>query len=248
MLPIMPCFRHLATKMMSRGQKQDAQIFDDLAGTWWDERGPHRLLHRMNPLRLSYIQEYGDVGGLDILDVGCGGGIVCEPLGRLGAHVTGLDASSPSIDIAREHAAQNGLSIDYQCGTIENYAPNHGGRHDIITAFELIEHVPDVASFLSACSAALKPGGFLFLSTLNRTFLSYGAAILGAEYIARIVPIGTHQWRDFVRPSELAMIAGQTGFTVQHIQGMTYNPLKGTWVKIPRLDINYIACLKKEIE
>ena len=106
MLPIMPCFRRLATKMMSRGQKQDAQIFDDLAGTWWDERGPHRLLHRMNPLRLSYIQEYGDVGGLDILDVGCGGGIVCEPLARLGAHVTGLDASSPSIDIAREHAAQ----------------------------------------------------------------------------------------------------------------------------------------------
>jgi 2-polyprenyl-6-hydroxyphenyl methylase/3-demethylubiquinone-9 3-methyltransferase len=219
------------------------ELFDSDANFWWSAGGPFDLLHAMNPLRIQFIQDcIGDVRDLRILDVGCGGGILSEPLARLGAKVTGIDASLGAIMAARAHSETMGLSIDYQQTTIEEFVTNqteHGG-FDLVIASEIIEHVPDPASFLAACKQSLAADNKgIILSTINRTPKSYLGAILGAEYILRWVPRGTHEWNRFLKPSEIAEMGG----TWKELRGLSLNPCTRQWSFSRDLAINYIGWL-----
>lgn len=232
----------------------DAEIarFESVAAEWWDSEGKFRPLHRMNPTRVGYIRDAlcrhfgrtaGDprpLDGLSIADVGCGGGLLCEPMARLGARVTGVDAGEEAVSIARLHAAQVGLEIDYRQATAEALAAE-GARFDAVLALEIVEHVADVDAFLAALAALMRPGGALIMSTLNRTPKSFGLAIVGAEYLLRWVPRGTHDWRKFVRPSELAGGLRRQGLEIDDVHGMVFNPLSGAWSLSDRdLEVNYL--------
>ncbi len=232
----------------------DAEIarFEEVAANWWDSDGQFRPLHRMNPTRVAYIRDAlcrhfrrtpGDPApfdGLTIADVGCGGGLLCEPMARLGARVTGVDAGEEAVSIARLHARQMGLEIEYRQATAEALAAE-GGTFDAVLALEIVEHVADVDAFLAALAALVRPGGALIMSTLNRTPKSFGLAIVGAEYLLRWVPRGTHDWRKFVRPSELAAGLRRQGITVDEVRGMVFNPLSGGWSLSERdIDVNYL--------
>ncbi|MDP4725518.1 MAG: bifunctional 2-polyprenyl-6-hydroxyphenol methylase/3-demethylubiquinol 3-O-methyltransferase UbiG [Alphaproteobacteria bacterium] len=218
------------------------ELFDSDAGFWWSAGGPFDLLHAMNPLRIQFIQDcVGDVHDLRILDVGCGGGILSEPLARLGAKVTGIDASLGAIAAAREHSKMMRLSIDYQQATIEEFSQSDHAGFDLVIASEIIEHVPNPASFLAACKECLAPDNKgIILSTINRTPKSYLGAILGAEYILRWVPRGTHEWNRFLKPSEIA----EMGATWKELRGLSLNPCSHQWSFSKDLAINYIGWLK----
>ena len=232
----------------------DAEIarFESVAAEWWDSDGQFKPLHRMNPTRIGYIRDavcrhfgrtIGDpapLTGLEVADVGCGGGLLCEPMARLGAKVTGIDAGEEAVSIARLHGAQMGLEIDYRQGTAEAIAAE-GARFDVVLALEIVEHVADIDTFLAAVAKLVRPGGVLIMSTLNRTPKSYGLAIIGAEYLLRWVPRGTHDWRKFVRPSELASGLRAQGIDVDDVRGMVFNPIAGTWSLSERdLEVNYL--------
>jgi 2-polyprenyl-6-hydroxyphenyl methylase/3-demethylubiquinone-9 3-methyltransferase len=216
-------------------------LFDADANYWWNEGGPFDLLHAMNPLRLAFITEcIGDIRGLRILDVGCGGGILAEPLARLGAHVTGIDASLGAITAARAHAEIMELDIEYHQTTIEEFI-KRDPSFDLIIASEIIEHVPDPASFLAAIKTNLAADNKgVILSTLNRTPKSYLGAIIGAEYVLRWVPRGTHEWNRFLKPSEIA----EMGFTWSELRGLRLNPCNRKWSFSKDLSINYIGWLQ----
>jgi 2-polyprenyl-6-hydroxyphenyl methylase/3-demethylubiquinone-9 3-methyltransferase len=231
--------------------------FDALAARWWDPDGPMRPLHRMNPARVAWIAERlqktppplagGACPGLDpggwgegaLLDIGCGAGIAAEAFGRLGYRVTGLDAAGDAIEVARAHAASAGLPITYRIGAPEDLVAA-GVRFPVITALEVIEHVPDPAAFLSAVARLLAPGGRLFLSTLNRTPRSFLMAKLGAEYLLRWLPVGTHDWRKFISPKELDRMLRQVGLRAVDIAGLTADPLTGRWTTSRDLSVNYL--------
>ncbi len=218
------------------------ELFDSDASFWWNAGGPFDLLHAMNPLRISFITDCtGDVRDLRVLDVGCGGGILSEPLARLGAKVTGIDASLGAITAARAHSETMGLSINYQQTTIEEFSQSSRGGFDLVIASEIIEHVPDPASFLAACKQCLSVDNKgVILSTINRTPKSYLGAILGAEYILRWVPRGTHEWNRFLKPSEIAEMGG----TWKELRGLSLNPCTRQWSFSKDLAINYIGWLK----
>ena len=233
------------------------QQFNALAAEWWDESGPLKPLHQLNPVRMGYIkkeicQRFGrDRGGfspfkgLHMLDVGCGGGLVTEPLCRLGADVTGIDAGVKNIRIAKEHARQHNLSIHYAATSVEKLAAT-GKTFDVVTALEIVEHVADPALFISACCRLVKKNGLLIFSTLNRTPKSFMLGIVAAEYILRWVPAGTHDWKKFVRPSELARPITQEGFEVTDISGLVYNPLRREFCISERdVDVNYFLTAKR---
>ena len=226
--------------------------FAAMAEAWWDPNGEFRPLHRINPVRLGYIRDrlcarFGrnpqaerPLKGLKLLDIGCGGGLLSEPLTRLGAEVTGLDAAEKNIRIARLHAEESGLSIDYRHGSVEALAQGEV-RFDAVLNMEVVEHVADVESFLAASSALVRPGGAMILSTLNRTPKAFLLAIVGAEYLLRWLPRGTHDWHRFLRPSELARALRGAGMSVSEMTGIAYNPLTDTWRLAPRdLDVNYM--------
>jgi 2-polyprenyl-6-hydroxyphenyl methylase / 3-demethylubiquinone-9 3-methyltransferase len=224
--------------------------FDALAARWWDPDGPMRPLHRQNPLRTGWIIEriarmHGRdptapdaLEGLSVLDLGCGAGLAAEVLARRGARVTGLDASAEAIAAAQAHAAAQGLEIDYQVGAPEDLA---AGSFDVVTALEVIEHVADRESFAAALAARLAPGGIVFVSTLNRTARSLLLAKLGAEYVLRWLPRGTHNWRLFVTPGELAAALRPSGLRIRDIAGMVLDPIAGTWRSSQDVGINYIT-------
>ena len=226
--------------------------FEKIARTWWDPTGPMRTLHKFNPVRLAYIRDeaarhFGrdplsgaPLEGLSLIDVGCGGGVLSEPLARLGAEVTGLDPAPTNIAVARDHAEKSGLSIDYREERIEDVVAR-GERFDIVTAMEVVEHVSDVPAFVATCCAAVKPGGLLFMATLNRTLRSYALAIVGAEYILRWLPKGTHQWEKFVTPDELADAIGAGGMTPLETTGVVYNPLTDKWSLSRDTAVNYMV-------
>lgn len=235
--------------------------FSRIAAEWWDERGKFRPLHQLGPERLGFIRDailghfrpgtdlrtmgMKPLAGITILDVGCGGGLISEPLSRLGGTVTGLDPSPETIAAARAHAATSGLAIDYRAGRAEDLAAERA-QFDCVCCLEVVEHVPDVGQFVKLVASLVRPGGLLVLSTLNRTMKSYMLAIVGAEYILRWLPVGTHQWERFVTPDELGAHIAAAGLAPPHMEGLVYDPLRDRWSRSLRdLDVNYLAATAK---
>jgi 2-polyprenyl-6-hydroxyphenyl methylase/3-demethylubiquinone-9 3-methyltransferase len=230
--------------------------FSRLAGQWWDQRGDMAVLHKFNPVRLAYIRDaacarfdrdprqLGCLSGLRILDIGCGGGILCEPLARLGAAVVGVDPSEANIAAAKLHATESGLAIDYRVGTAEALA-DAGERFDLVLAMEVVEHVADVGLFVRRCAEMVQPGGLMIAATLNRTLKSFALAIVGAEYVLRWLPRGTHRWDRFVTPNELDIALAQGGLRVTGETGVIYHPLADRWQLSSDMDVNYMLTAEK---
>lgn len=215
--------------------------FDSLAERWWDDEGEFRALHKINPLRVEFVDRRSPVAGKSVLDVGCGGGILSEELARLGAKVTGIDAGEASLEVAKRHAAQSGLDIRYEQATAEEFAQEHSESFDIVTCMEVIEHLPDPASLVSACASLAKPEGDVYFTTLNRTLKSWLLGIVAAEYVLNLVPRGTHEYAKFVRPSELNRMCRTSGLRMRETVGLHYNPLTQQFRLAPGTDVNYFA-------
>lgn len=231
--------------------RDEVARFEAIAATWWDEAGPMRVLHRFNPVRLAYIRDAAcrrferdpskpfPLDGLTVVDIGCGGGVLSEPLTRLGATVTGLDPAPTNVAVARAHAEAEGVAIDYREETIEAVVAT-GARFDIVLAMEVVEHVSDRSAFLATACAAVKPGGLLFAATINRTLRSFALAIVGAEYVLGWLPKGTHDWDKFVRPDELTADITRGGLSVTDVAGVVYNPLGDRWSQARDTAVNYM--------
>jgi len=230
--------------------------FAAMADEWWAADGKFAPLHRMNPARLAYVRDRlaahfnrdgsadAPLDGLRILDIGCGGGLLCEPLTRLGARLTGIDAGAEAIAVARRHATDSGLDIDYRNVSAEDLA-TAGEQFDCVLTMEVVEHVADPAAFVATAASLTRGGGAMILATLNRTPKSFLAAIVGAEYVLRWLPVGTHDFRKFLRPSELAAMVRRSGLTIADVSGLAYSPLTGTWRLGRDLDINYMIQASK---
>lgn len=214
--------------------------FDALAETWWDKDGQLKTLHVINPVRLQYITDAVKLDNKQVLDVGCGGGLLSEAMARESARVTGIDISQSAIDIARQHSSRNDLTIDYQTSTIEQFADDHNRQFDILTCMEMLEHVPDPGSILKSAAELLKPGGHLFLSTINRSLKSYLGTIIAAEYLLGLLPRGTHHYAGFIRPSELCRWLRSYGFRIQNISGMNYMPFINYASLTDKPTVNYL--------
>ena len=228
---------------MNHANASQAELdkFGALATRWWDPQGPQRPLHELNPARLSYVQARAPLAGLRALDVGCGGGLLSEAMAAAGANVTALDLSPELIDVAKLHLLESGLKVDYRLQPVESLAEELPGQFDVVTCMEMLEHVPDPAAVLAACARLLKPGGRLFLSTLNRTPAAFALAIVGAEYVARLLPRGTHDYKQFIRPSELGAWLRGAGLRLQDVSGLAYDPIRRkAWVGGPTA-VNYLA-------
>ena len=230
----------------------EVEKFSKIAAEWWNPKGKFGVLHVFNPVRLTYIKEQvcGRLSrdplerrpfeGLRFLDIGCGGGLLTEPMARLGARITGVDPSGKNIKTATVHAAEMGLEIDYRAATAEDLAAA-GETFDVILNMEVIEHVADPQAFTRTCCNLLKPGGLMFVATLNRTLKSFGLAIIGAEYLLGWLPKGTHQWEKFITPAELKGWLTENGVTVKDQSGVTYSPFTGEWRKSRDMDVNYMV-------
>ncbi|MEO8752348.1 MAG: bifunctional 2-polyprenyl-6-hydroxyphenol methylase/3-demethylubiquinol 3-O-methyltransferase UbiG [Casimicrobiaceae bacterium] len=220
--------------------------FSALAHRWWDPGSEFRPLHEINPLRLAWIEQVtGGIAGKAVLDVGCGGGILAEAMAIAGAQVTGIDLSEKALGVAQLHQLESGVAVDYRLIAAEALALETPGRFDLVTCMELLEHVPHPSSIVAACAALAKPGGALVFATLNRNPKSYLFAILGAEYVLRLLPRGTHDWTRFLRPSELAGFARRVGLDLTEMTGMTYNPLTRVYRLAPDTSVNYLAVYRK---
>ncbi len=220
--------------------KSEIAKFEALAARWWDKNSEFKPLHEINPLRMSYIDSKINVAGKRVLDVGCGGGILTEALAHRGAQVTGIDMGEAPLAVARLHLLESGLNVDYQRASAEQFAQQHAGEFDVLTCLEMLEHVPDPASVLSACQRLLKPGGQLFVSTINRNPKSYLFAIIGAEYVLKLLPRGTHDYQKFIKPSELARHGRCAGLELQGERGMSYNPFTKKYRLGDDVDVNYL--------
>ncbi len=240
---------------MNTINKEEIQKFSNLAEEWWDAKGKFKPLHMFNPTRIEYIldksKNYFNLKGeknkllnkINVLDIGCGGGLICEPLARLGAKVTGIDASENNIKVAKIHAKKSNLNIEYL-----NKAPEQMKeieKYDIVLNLEVVEHVNDVELYIKSCYKLLKKNGIMFTATLNRTLVSYLKAIIGAEYVLRWLPIGTHDWDKFIKPEELEKNLSEQKFKTIDIKGMEFNPFTSKWKRSDNLSVNYIICSKK---
>ena len=235
--------------------REEIQKFSDLADEWWDVNGKFKPLHMFNPIRIEYItekikQEFNLVNrnnnflkDLKILDIGCGGGLISEPLARLGGEVTGIDASEKNIKVAKLHSKKNNLNINYLNKSPEQF--NNSEKFDIILNLEVVEHVENVDLYIKSCSNLLKKNGIMFTATLNRTIVSYIKAIVGAEYILRWLPIGTHDWNKFIKPEELEKKLSLANFCTIDVKGLEFNPLLNKWKQSDNLSVNYIICSKR---
>ena len=240
---------------MTTINKEEIQKFSELASEWWNPEGKFKPLHMFNPIRIEYILEKikdhfniknqnGNIlKGLNILDIGCGGGLISEPMCRLGANVTGIDASEKNIKVAKLHSAKSKLKINYQTKSPEQLDASE--KFDIILNLEIVEHVDNVKLYLKSCNSLLKNNGLMFTATLNRTIVSYIKAIIGAEYLLRWLPVGTHDWNKFIKPEELEKILLKQKFSTIDIKGLVFNPLTARWKKSDDLNVNYIICSKK---
>jgi 2-polyprenyl-6-hydroxyphenyl methylase/3-demethylubiquinone-9 3-methyltransferase len=219
--------------------------FSSLAQSWWDPRGPSRPLHELNPLRLRYTETAVKLSGARVLDVGCGGGILSESMARSGARVLGIDLSQAVLDVAELHALESKVSVEYQVIAAEDLAAAQPASFELVTCMEMLEHVPDPASMLAVLARLVRPGGDVIVSTLNRKPLAFAVAIIGAEYIARVLPRGTHEYLKFIRPSELARWGRAGGLKLMDLTGITYNPLTRAFRLSPNTDVNYLAHFKR---
>lgn len=222
--------------------------FNDIASRWWDPDGEFKPLHLLNPVRLSYISdELQGLFGKTVIDIGCGGGILAESMARSGADVTGLDMAEDSLNVARLHALEAGVTLNYQQATAEHYAAAHGAQFDVVTCMEMLEHVPEPMSVIQACADLAKPGATLFFSTLNKTWKAYLLAIIGAEHVMKLVPKGTHEFSKFIRPSTLMRYLEQAGLEVTDATGLHFNPVNNSFKTAPGLDVNYIVVARKPV-
>lgn len=219
--------------------------FDVLASRWWDPEGDFRPLHEINPLRLDYIRQRASLDGSQVLDVGCGGGILAESMAQKGAQVTGIDMAEKALGVARLHQAESGTDVEYLQSTAEDLAAERAGRYDVVTCLEMLEHVPSPASIVSACCTLVKPGGDVFFSTINRNPKSFLFAIVGAEYVLNMLPKGTHEYEKLIRPSELESWARNTGLTLAGSIGMHYNPITKEYSLGPNVDVNYLMHFRR---
>ena len=230
---------------MSNVSQAELDKFNSLASRWWDPQGPQKALHALNPARLRYVADRVALRDATVLDVGCGGGLLSEALAAEGARVTAIDLAPDLLKVARLHGLESGVQVDYRQQSVESLAAERPGSFDAITCMELLEHVPDPVSVVAACATLLKPGGRLFLSTLNRTPAAFALAIVGAEYVARMLPKGTHRYRDFIRPSELAGWLRGQGLQLEDVSGLAYAPWRDAARLSRRTDVNYLACARK---
>ena len=219
--------------------------FEALAHRWWDRNGDMKALHDINPLRANFIDGIAKVAGKTLLDVGCGAGILTEAMAQRGAQASGIDMGTEPLDVARLHLHESNLEIDYQQCTAEGFAQKHREAFDVITCMEMLEHVPEPSSVIQACADLCKPGGDLFFSTINRSPKSYLMAVLGAEYVLKLVPKGTHSYEKMIRPSELASWCRESGLQLQEMSGLEYNPITKQYKLSDNTDVNYMIHVKK---
>ena len=226
---------------------EEIKRFEAIAAEWWDPQGRFKPLHQINPLRLDYIAQRIDLNQSTVLDVGCGGGLLAEAMAQRGARVTGVDRSPKALSVARLHAEQAGVDVDYQENDAETWAQTHQQTYDVVTCLEVLEHVPDVPRAVAACAAMLKPGGLFFFATLNRTPESYIKAILGAEYVLGWLPKGTHQYAKFIKPSEMIAAVRGADLLEKGMQGMSYALLSGHFYLSHDLQVNYLGFARKPL-
>ncbi len=227
---------------MTNVDEQEIGKFSELASRWWDPEGEFKPLHLINPLRLDFINQHSQ-GLFDkkVLDIGCGGGILAESMAKAGAQVTGLDMAQASLDVAKLHGLESGVKVSYHCETAENFADVHPAEYDVVTCMEMLEHVPDPASVVIACATLVKPGGHVFCSTLNRNIKSYLMGILGAEYLLKLVPKGTHDHGRFIKPSELIAMTDEANLFPRDMTGLHMDPLsQGFYLSNKNVDVNYL--------
>ena len=233
---------------MTNVDEQEIGKFSELASRWWDPEGEFKPLHLINPLRLDFINQHSQ-GLFDkkVLDIGCGGGILAESMAKAGAQVTGLDMAQASLDVAKLHGLESGVKVSYHCETAENFADAHPAEYDVVTCMEMLEHVPDPASVVKACATLVKPGGHVFFSTLNRNIKSYLMGILGAEYLLKLVPKGTHDHGRFIKPSELIAMTDEANLFPRDMTGLHIDPLsQGFYLSNKNVDVNYLLYTVRE--
>ena len=232
---------------MSNMDSAELDKFGSFASTWWDADGPVKTLHEINPLRLQYVQENtpGGLRGKRVLDIGCGGGILSESIARQGAEVLGIDLAADAIEVARQHAEQQGVALRYRVVAAEDLAAEAAGQYDVVTCMEMLEHVPDPEPIIAACATLLKPGGDVFLSTINRNPKSYLYAIVGAEYLLGLLPRGTHDYEKFLRPSELLEMTRKAGLRMRDLRGMAYDPWRHQAQLSSDVSVNYLCHCQK---
>ena len=227
---------------------QEIQKFSDAASRWWDKQGEFKPLHDINPLRLNWIAEHSEgLFGKNVLDVGCGGGILAESMANQGANVTAIDMSAEALEVAKLHGLESGVSVNYHHTTAENFASQHKDRFDVVTCLEMLEHVPNPSSVIAACATMSKPNGWVFFSTLNRNVKSYLMAILAAEYVLKLVPKGTHEHKKFIKPSELLNMIDDTSLITKASTGLHLDPLSQQYyLSNKNIDVNYLICCRKQ--
>ena len=234
---------------MSKTQNVDPheiRKFEELASRWWDRNSEFKPLHDINPLRANWIDSLAPVAEKTVLDVGCGGGILCEAMAQRGATVTGIDMGEAPLAVGKLHKLESGVEVNYQQSTAEDFANSHAEAFDVVTCLEMLEHVPDPSSVVRSCAAMTKPGGTLFFSTINRNPKSYLLAIIGVEYVLRMLPKGTHEYSKFIRPSELGQWIRDAGLDIDQMTGLLYNPITKTYKLDERdVDVNYMICARK---
>lgn len=230
---------------MTNADPIELEKFSQLAHKWWDPNSEFKPLHDINPLRLGYINRLAGLAGKNVLDVGCGGGILAEGMAALQANVTGIDLADKSLQVAKLHLLESGRQVNYRKIAVEVLAEEQPGQFDVVTCLEMLEHVPDPQSIIHACTELAKPGGWLFFSTLNRNPKSYLMAILGAEYLLKMLPAGTHDYAKFIRPAELAQYCRNAGLDLSDITGMSYNPLSKTYSLGRDTGVNYLVACRK---
>jgi len=223
----------------------ELQKFSDLAHRWWDPTSEFRPLHEINPLRLEWINALAPLADKNVCDIGCGGGILAESMAKKGAHVTGIDLSEKALKVADLHSLESGVAVRYKMISAEDLATREAGHYDVVTCMEMLEHVPDPSAIVKACATLVKPGGHVFFSTINRNLKAYLFAIIGAEYLLRMLPKGTHDYAKFITPAELAQYIRNAGLQIEKLKGMTYNPLTKVYSLNQDTDVNYlVACTR----
>ncbi|WP_269519705.1 bifunctional 2-polyprenyl-6-hydroxyphenol methylase/3-demethylubiquinol 3-O-methyltransferase UbiG [Alteromonas sp. BMJM2] len=232
----------MTNKAVTNVDPHEIDKFSQLASRWWDPEGEFKPLHLINPLRLDFINQNAQgLFGKSVIDIGCGGGILAESMAKAGAEVTGLDMAQASLEVAKLHGLESGAKVDYVCSTAEDFAADNAGKFDVVTCMEMLEHVPDPASVVSACAALAKPRGHVFFSTLNRNIKSYLMGIVGAEYVLRLVPKGTHDHSKFLKPSELMSMTDNAGLLPRDMTGLHMDPItQGFYLSADNVDVNYL--------